>query len=229
MKRLFFIPARGGSKGIPGKNIKPLRGKPLIGYTLEAAMPYKNEATLCVSTDSLEIKKVVESYGISVPFLRPDALATDTATTESVILHALEYYRQQNIVFDTVILLQPTSPLRNHQHIEEALALFETGLDMVVSVKESKANPYYNLFEENEKGFLEKSKPASFTRRQDAPKIYEYNGAIYAIRVESLVTKGMAGFNSIRKYVMDDKSSIDLDDAFDWYLCETILNNEANF
>ncbi len=147
MKPLIIIPARGGSKGIPGKNIKKLGGKPLIEYTLEAARELFSDQQICVSTDSLEIKKVVENLGLAVPFLRPNELATDTASTYDVLLHALNFYEHRNYKPDAVILLQTTSPFRTSTHISEALKLYSNNYDMVVSVKKTKSNPYYVLFE----------------------------------------------------------------------------------
>ncbi|HRZ75270.1 MAG TPA: acylneuraminate cytidylyltransferase family protein, partial [Flavobacterium sp.] len=176
MKPLVVIPARGGSKGIPGKNIKLLGGIPLIQYTLEAAKALFPKEIICVSTDDLEIKKCVEKLGFKVPFLRPSELATDSSGTYEVLLHAIEFYENNGYYPDTLILLQPTSPFRNSKHIEQAINLYTSEIDMVVSVKETKANPYYNLFEEDSGGFLKKSKEATFNRRQDCPAVWQYNG-----------------------------------------------------
>jgi len=129
MNPLVVIPARGGSKGVPGKNIKLLNGKPLINYTIEAAQKVFDDAIICVTTDSQEIKQVVENTtGLKVPFLRPDNLATDNAGTYEVLLHAVDFYERQGYVADTLILLQPTSPFRTDKHIEEAIALFSETL-----------------------------------------------------------------------------------------------------
>jgi CMP-N,N'-diacetyllegionaminic acid synthase len=224
MKPLVIIPARGGSKGIPGKNIKLLGGKPLIHYTIEAARALFDDEIICVSTDDIEIKQVAEQAGIKVPFLRPDNLATDTSSTHDVLLHAVEYYESKNYIPDTVILLQPTSPFRKIEHIKGALNLFDQSLDMIVSVKETRANPYYILFEENEGGFLKKSKEGSFTRRQDCPKVWEYNGAIYIINVDSLKKNAINKFINTKKYVMDEVSSHDIDLPIDWEMAELMLS-----
>jgi CMP-N,N'-diacetyllegionaminic acid synthase len=224
MNKLFLIPARGGSKGLHGKNIKLLSGRPLIHYTLDAVAPFLKTDTVCVSTDSVDIKNVVEDYGVKVPFMRPASLASDTATTEAVVLHALDYYRKFNVYFEHVVIMQPTSPLRTYRHVEEALARVTSGTQMVVSVKESKANPYFTLFEEDNQGFLRKSKERNFDRRQDCPKVYEYNGAVYIIAVNALVTHGLAGLSSIVKYVMDKEESIDIDDELDWSICEILMS-----
>lgn len=223
MKTLYLIPARGGSKGIPGKNIKPLAGKPLICYTIDAARGVAADEDICVSTDSLEIKDIVEKHGLTVPFLRPYELSTDEASTEDVIKHALDFYRQKGLDYELVVLLQPTSPLRTGFHIREACKKFSGELDMLVSVCEAKANPYYVLFEEEENGFLFKSKDANFTRRQECPVVYELNGAIYIINLKSLKEKRIKNFNKIKKYEMERASSIDIDDEFDWLVAEILI------
>jgi CMP-N,N'-diacetyllegionaminic acid synthase len=224
MNPLVVIPARGGSKGVPKKNIKLLNGKPLINYTIEAAQKVFDDAVICVTTDSHEIKEVVENTtGLKVPFLRPDYLATDNAGTYEVLLHAIDFYEKQGYFADTLILLQPTSPFRTNKHIEEATALFSEDIDMVVSVKETKSNPYYVLFEENQDGFLSRSKESNFTRRQDCPDVWELNGALYIINIKSLRNGPIASFKKTIKYVMKENDSIDIDTMVDWYLCETIL------
>lgn len=223
MKPLVIIPARGGSKGVKGKNIKELNGKPLIHYTVEAAREIFMDEQIIVSTDDDEIRKVVESIGLKVPFLRPKELATDTSTSRDVLLHALEWYSKHRTVPDVIILLQPTSPLRKAKHIQEAFALFSMEYDMVVSVKETKSNPYYVLFEEDEEGFLRKSKSSRFTRRQDIPRVWEYNGAIYLINRNSLIGKEIDQFTRVLKYQMNDTNSVDIDTELDFLICESVL------
>ncbi len=223
MQALVIIPARGGSKGIPGKNIKTLGSKPLIHYTIEAALGVFDKDRIIVSTDSVEIKNCVEDCNIKVPFLRPEHLSTDIASSQDVLLHAMDFADQKGIIYDTVILLQATSPFRNAEHIREAIHLYDPSLEMVVSVKESDENPYYSLFEESKQGFLKRSKEGNFTRRQDCPKVYSYNGAIYVINPESLRRSSIGEFVKVRKYVMRAEDSIDLDTQLDWKLAELIL------
>lgn len=222
MKPLVIIPARGGSKGVPGKNIKVLAGKPLIHYAIEAAMELFPSERIIVSTDSEEIKSVSEQCGIQVPFLRPKELATDTSSSYDVIIHAISFAESQGIDFDTIILLQPTSPFRTSQHIQDAMNLYNDSLDMVVSVKVSDANPYYSLFEEDESGYLNKSKSGDFMRRQDCPEVYEYNGAVYVINLKSVLKGSLSEFSRINKYVMSDKDSMDIDTELDWALVELL-------
>ncbi len=224
MNSLVIIPARGGSKGIPHKNIKPLNGKPLIYYTIDVARAIVTDDNICVSTDDDEIIKCVEKYNLKVPFVRPAELATDTAGTYEVLLHALDFYEKQGKQFDNIILLQNTSPFRSAEDVKKSLNLYSDDIDMVVSVKETSSNPYYNCFEEDDKGFLKISKgDGLFTRRQDVPKAYEYNGAIYVINPKSLKEKPLGRFTKRMKYVMDDIHSVDLDNMIDWKFAEFVI------
>ena len=232
MNPLIVIPARGGSKGIPHKNIKPLNEKPLIYYTIDVARAITTDENICVSTDDKEIISVVEDYGLKVPFVRPAELATDTAGTYEVLLHALDYYENHGRHFDVLVLLQTTSPFRRADQVKEALNLYSPKLDMVVSVKECAANPYYCVFEEDQNGYLHVCKGnGDIFRRQDAPKVYEYNGAIYVMNPEVLKTTHMHKMTKRVKYVMDDFSSFDLDTMWDWKMAEMLMKkgNQACF
>jgi N-acylneuraminate cytidylyltransferase len=224
---LVVIPARGGSKGLPGKNIKELAGKPLIHYSIEVARQLFPDQYICVSTDDEQIKKIAEQTGLKVPFLRPATLATDISSTQDVILHAVGFYEKSSKrEFNKVVLLQPTSPFRTANHIEEALTMYNKEVDMVVSVKETKANPYFNLFESAGNDWIVKSKKAYFTNRQNCPKVYELNGSIYIMNLTSLKTKSISEFEKIKAFVMDSKYSVDIDNELDWKIAELILSNE---
>ena len=224
MNALFLIPARGGSKGVPGKNIKLLHNKPLITYSIDIARTFAEDTHICVSTDDDEIIKVTEDYGLKVMFKRPDELSHDHAGSYEVIKHAVEFY-QDRFDFDKVIMLQPTSPFRVKRHIEEAVNIYNDALDAVISVKESDANPYYTLLEENKEGYLERSKKSEFTRRQDIPKVYEANGSIYVINVASLPKyNSLYEFPKKKKYLMEKIYSVDIDDMLDWQFCEFLIS-----
>lgn len=224
MKPLVIIPARGGSKGIPHKNIKLLGGKPLICRAIDNARAVAPDSDICVSTDDSEIIQVVEDYGLKVPFIRPAELAADNSGTYEVLLHALSFYEQQGRTYDTIILLQPTSPFRRDEDISEALKLYSPDVDMVVSVTEARANPYYNCFETDSDGFLHVSKgDGKYIRRQDAPKAWEYNGAIYIINPQSLKRKSLGEFKRRRMYEMDELHSLDLDTPHDWRIAELLI------
>lgn len=227
MKTLYIIPARGGSKGIPGKNIKPFLGKPLILHAIDQARAAgADDADICVSTDSEEIRKTVEDYGLKVSFMRPAVLATDTAGTYEVLLHALDFYEARGIRYDTVVLLQTTSPLRRPEDIRGAVELLSPEADMVVSVCEAATNPYYNAYETDPEGNLHISKgDGRYTRRQDAPKVWEYNGAVYAMRADSLRKMHYSEFPVRRPYVMPAERSVDLDTPADWIRAELLASS----
>lgn len=227
MNILVIIPARGGSKGIPGKNIKLLGGKPLIYYAIDVARAIVDDTHICVSTDDDQIIRVVEQYGLSVPFIRPTELETDTAGSYGVLLHALSFYESKGEHFDAVVLLQVTSPFRTVNHVREALNLYNKDLDMVVSVKETDSNPYYLCFEEDTEGMLHISKgDGHYTRRQDCPPVYEYNGAIYIINPERMKAMPLNKFKKRVKYVMDREHSVDLDTMMDWMIAEYMITNK---
>ncbi len=224
---LFIIPARGGSKGIPGKNIRLFAGKPLIAYSIELARTFVSDKHICLSTDSGDITNVANQMGLPVPFRRPDNLATDTASSRDVILHALSYYNSIGIRYKRIILLQPTSPLRQPFHIAEAIELLKPGINGVMSVKKTEANPYFVLFEEDENGFLKKSKTGTYTRRQDCPDVWEANGAVYIYDTD-WYANAETGNGKIIKYVMDAQYSVDLDTETDWLFAEFMYQRLVN-
>jgi len=223
MEILYIIPARGGSKGIPYKNIKLIAGKPLICYSIDVAKGLTTDDNICVSTDDLQIIKVVEDYGLKIPFVRPAHLATDTATTNDVLLHAIDFYESQGKKYDVIVLLQPTSPLRKVEQVRAALSLYHSDIDLVVSVKESHAATI--LCNENIDGYLEMSFNKDGARRQDIGGYYEYNGAIYIINVPKLKELSLNGLNRKIKYVMDELSSIDIDNLLDFEIAEIIIKH----
>lgn len=221
---LVVIPARGGSKGLPGKNIKMLCGKPLIAYSIDVARAITSDENICVSTDDQKIIEVVEDYGLKVPFVRPAEYATDTATTNDVLLHALDFYNKHGKSFNKILLLQPTSPLRKIQEVKEAIGLFKKDIDMVVSVTKSHAPAV--LCNDNEEGFVELVYNKNATGRQTLPIYYEFNGAIYVINTVSLKEKGLGGFTKRLKYVMPKDTSVDIDDIYDFMLVESIMQSK---
>ncbi|MCI7163640.1 acylneuraminate cytidylyltransferase family protein [Butyricimonas virosa] len=227
MRPLVIIPARGGSKGIPHKNIKELEGKPLICYTIDAARKFTTDDNICVSTDDDAIIKVVEAYGLRIPFKRPGYLATDNAGTNGVLLHALDFYERKGNQYDMVVLLQVTSPFRRAEDVIEAVKHYDDSIDMVTSVMPAKCNPYYDGFEDDADGLLVISKgDGSIERRQDAPRVWQQNGAVYVINPLQLKAKGLAGMTKIRKYVMDELHSVDIDNMLDWKIAEIMLKDK---
>ena len=219
-----LIPARHGSKGLKNKNIISLGTKPLIQYTIEEAKNIFDTRDIFVSTNSVKIREVAEKSGILVPNLRPKSLSGDLTPMKDVILHFLENYKNP----DYLVLLQPTSPFRKSKHILEAINELDDKTDMVVSVCESKNNPYWNLFEETKNGLLKKSKKGVYFTRQEVPKVYAYNGAIYVIKVDSMLKNKNLDFENVKKYLMNPISSIDIDTIEDLQYAEFIMNQYYN-
>ena len=223
---LVLIPARGGSKGIIDKNIKLLAEKPLILYSIEAARKLVADECICLSTDYDEILSIAKKYALAVPFKRPSEYAQDNSSTEDVIRHAIGYYEGLGRSFKYIILLQPTSPLRTYEDILAAYNLITEEDDMVVSVSQCKTNPFYNLFEEDSQGFLRKTFDTHYSQRQDLQKEYfQYNGAVYIIRIEALKKKKMEEFTKIKKYVMEPINSVDIDTHEDWKYADFLIKD----
>lgn len=224
IKPLFIIPARGGSKGIPKKNIAPLNGRPLIDYTIQTALALAPQSRIILSTDSDEITETARRCGLEVAYRRPDALATDTAGSREVILDAMDWADAQGVDYDAVVLLQPTSPLRSVGDVENALALYTPDIDMVVSVTEARSNPYYNCFETDADGYLHVSKgDGMYTRRQDVPPAYEYNGAVYVINPQSIRAMAMGAFPRRVPSLMPAERSVDIDAPVDLLIAAHLL------
>lgn len=222
---LYLIPARGGSKGVPGKNIRLLGGIPLIAHSIRHAMAAGADMRdIIVTTDSDDIRRAAEAEGLDVPFMRPAELAGDRSGSYEVILHALDEMEKRGRRYRKVVLLQPTSPLRAPEDITLAEKLWREDIDMVVGVRPAKTNPYYNAFEADSEGMLHISKGAGgYTRRQDAPEVWEYNGAIYVMSVESLRRCPMSGFRRVLPYPMPEERSVDIDTRLDFMIAESLL------
>lgn len=229
MKTLILIPARAGSKGLPGKNVKILGDKPLISYTMQfASRICKPGDRVCITTNDEDVMSIAQATGYPVDFKRPEHLASDTAGSYDVMLHALKFFRDQGEEYDRLLLLQPTSPFRTVEDYEKMEAIFDESCDMVVSVRIAKDNPYFNLFEETEDGYLRMSKESSYQTRQQALPVYAYNGSIYLIRVASLLKSPLSGFQNIRKFVMPEERSVDIDTIKDWLIAEYYLKEIVN-
>ncbi len=224
-KSLYIIPARGGSKGIPRKNIRSLAGKPLIHYSIEVARQLADDSHIILSTDDEEIAEVARLTGLPVPYMRPARLATDTAGSREVILDAMDAADSMGVDYKRVVLLQPTSPLRTVDDVKRCLDLYRNDIDMVVSVVEASCNPYYNCFEtDTQTGYLHISKGnGSYTRRQDVPSAWEYNGAVYVINPQSIREMPLGKFPKRVPCQMPRSRSIDLDTMLDWEIAETIM------
>lgn len=224
-KPLFIIPARGGSKGIPRKNIKELCGRPLIHYSIELARTFAPDSHIIVSTDDDEIRAVASRTGLPVPYMRPAELGGDRVGSREVILDAMDWADSQGIGYDCVVLLQPTSPMRIPADVSGSLALYTPEVDMVVSVTEAACNPYYDCFETQPDGTLHVSKgDGTYTRRQDAPKAWQYNGAVYVINPASIRRMTLGEFPRRIPYEMPRSRSVDLDTPLDWTIVESLMS-----
>ncbi|MGM0520145.1 MAG: cytidylyltransferase domain-containing protein [Campylobacterota bacterium] len=227
---LAVIPARAGSKRLPNKNIKDLNGKPLISYTIEAAKNSKYISEVIVSTDSNEIKDIAIKSGAKAPFLRPEELAKDDSKSIDVITHALSFYKNNlNKEFDYVLLLQPTSPLRTQEDINNSIEyLFKKSADAVISVCEMEHNPIWsNTLDEQKsmKNFLDKK--FINKRTQDLEKFYRINGAIYICKTDQLIKENRFFIDeNIYAYEMSQENSVDIDTKLDFKLAETLLKEE---
>ena len=224
---LAIITARGGSKGLPGKNIKPLNGKPLIAWTIEAAKMSSYIDRVLVSTDCIEIADVSTLYGGDVPFLRPEELATDTASSEDVIIHALNWLKiNEHQEYDYFVLLQPTSPLRNATHVDEAIEKFfsDSRTMSLVSVTKAKKSPFW-MKTINNKGFLDDfvAKSSDYSRRQDCPDVFVLNGAIYIISCKDFFTYRKFTTSATAYYELQDIYSADIDNKYDFIIAESIV------
>ena len=228
LKILALIPARGGSKRLPGKNIKELCGKPLIAWTIETALNSKYIEKTVVSTDCDKIAEVSKKYGAEVPFIRPDELASDTASTLDVVFHALTFLKNIQENFTHIILLQPTSPLRTSDDIDNAVELLVSkGANAVYSVCEVDHSPLWsNTLPEDQKfdGFIKREFIGK--RSQDLPTYYRLNGAIYLVDVSELLNyKALLEVKSSFAFVMKRQSSIDIDEKLDFLIAESILSD----
>lgn len=225
LNNLAIIPARGGSKGLPGKNIKVLNDKPMIAYTIEAALKSNLFDIVMVSTDDEEIAKIAVAAGAEVPKLRPEILSNDTATTLNVVDYVISEYKKLEIEFNTVCILQPTSPLRKSEDIIGAYDVYNNkGASVVVSVCECEHSPLWENTLPDTLSMANFISPNVFNkRRQDLPLYYRINGAIYICNVDYFIaTKQLYGLSSYA-YVMDRLSSIDVDTILDFKICELML------
>ena len=224
MSIVSIIPARGGSKGIPKKNIKLLKEKPVIYYSIEASNSCSLINNTYVSTENKEIADISRNFGADI-IDRPLELAKDTSSTVDVIFHALDYLEDNDLLPELFVLLQPTSPLRTSQDIEKAISLFlDNDCDSLVSVCELEHQYLLNFYLDND--YLIQNNDASFfsSRRQDLPKYYALNGAIY-ITTPDFIRKNKSFYSKKTiPYIMSKEKSIDLDTPFDFKLVEFLLN-----
>jgi len=228
-KILAIIPARGGSKRLPRKNVLPLGEKPLIGWTIDEAKQSKYITDIVVSTDNAEVAKVASQFGCPVPFMRPQNLSDDNASSVDVVIHAVEFFKKQlGKEYDYVLLLQPTSPLRNVSDIDSAIEmLFEKNADSVVSVCECEHSPLWtNTLPENLSmaNFIREEHRG--IRSQDLPKYYRLNGALYLTKVNRFLEEKCFAFSSKTfAFIMTQAKSVDIDNEIDFQLASLLFKS----
>lgn len=228
MRTLVTICARGGSKGVPGKNIRPLLGKPLIAYTIETAKKWGKFSDLIVSTDSEDIANVALEFGAATPFRRPACLAGDSVPKILVIQHAVESLEEvTGDRYELIVDLDPTAPLRSANDIDGAvqLLLSDPKATHVYSVTPAAKNPYFNMVELDEEGYSRLCKqPSSLvSARQQAPQVYAMNASIYVFHRDFLMTTQSVHSGKARVYPMPPEKGIDIDREIDFLLVEFLL------
>ena len=225
---LATICCRGGSKGVPGKNIKLLNGKPLIAYTIDSAKQSKYINELIISTDDQAIAEIARSYGATIPFMRPADLASDTASKWPVFIHAVETYEQlTGNTVDYLVDLDVTVPLKTYQDIDGAIqmALQDPLTDVVITGYEPERNPYFNMMEIGEDGFasIVKKGTKPIVRRQDAPKVYSLTPAAYVVKKSALYAHEHWSKAKCKIYEMPRERAVDIDTEIDFKIVEFLI------
>ena len=225
---IITICARGGSAGVPGKNIRPLCGKPLIGWTIEQAFASKIADEVFVSTDSEDIACVARSFGAQVPFLRPAELATSTAGKLPVIQHLVQWVEAQHGPVNAIVDLDPTSPLRDTADIQTCFSMLDADTDVVITGYEADKNPYFNMVELKANGFYERVclPGIEVLGRQSAPKVFAMNASIYAWHRHSL-SSSLWDSPKIRLHVMPRERSVDIDHEIDFDMVALLMKKKG--
>lgn len=227
MKATAFIFARGGSKGLPGKNIRPLAGKPLIGWSIEHALSVKRIERVIVSTDSEEIASVAKAHGACVPFMRPAELAADNTPEWLAWRHALNFLRDtEGQLPDVMVSVPATAPLRQPLDIENCLDEYARGgADVVITVTESHRSPYFNMVKENDDGTVGLVMPpaSAIARRQDVPVVYDMATVAYVIRPEFVFSSDAIFKGRVRAVQVPKERAIDIDTLLDFQISEQLL------
>ncbi|CDL00628.1 Post-translational flagellin modification protein B [Magnetospirillum gryphiswaldense MSR-1 v2] len=231
MKRLCTICARGGSKGLPSKNIRLLEGKPLIAHTIEQAKRLRHLFVgIAVSSDSEEILAVAREYGVDFAIRRPDSMATDTASKLPPIQHAVEAVEAAlSIHIGAIVDLDPTSPLRGDDDVVGAVALFDkTGCQSVLTGAPARKSPYFNQMEWDEGGFVRLVKPLANPpfRRQDGPQVFDMNAAVYVWRRDRFMVDPKVFYEDSQLFVMPEERSWDIDNLIDFEFVQLMMAKE---
>ncbi|TDE11602.1 acylneuraminate cytidylyltransferase family protein [Dyadobacter psychrotolerans] len=225
---LAIIPARAGSKGIPGKNLRLLAGKPLLCYTIESALASREVDTILLSTDSIHAIDIAKSYpGIEVPFVRPDELALDNTPTIEVVKHAINYYLLNKCTFDYVCILQPTTPFRQEGLIDKTIrTIIKTKADSLTTVRRvpPKYNPHWTFKMDSGRIYVSTGDKHIITRRQDLPEVWYRDGQVYIATIEQIKKDALLGGKMVG-FENENGPDINIDTIEDWELAEQILAN----
>ena len=227
MRYVALICARGGSKGLPGKNIRPLAGKPLIAWAIEAARKIERITRVIVSTDSEEIAQVAREYGAEVPFIRPEKLARDDSPEWLVWRHALDYLENTDSKdVDGLVTIPTTAPLRWTEDIENCLDEYEKGdVDIIITVTEAHRSPYFNMVTQDEKGYsgLVISPENRVIRRQDAPPVFDMTTVAYVVRPQFVHEKNGLFEGRMKSVYVPPERALDIDTQLDFNIAECLL------
>ena len=229
MKYIALICARGGSKNLPGKNIKPLNGVPLIGWSIMVAKQVERISRVIVSTDSEEIAKVAVEYGAEVPFMRPNELAQDDSPEWLVWKHALDYLKNQNNEIDGLVVVPTTAPLRSKEDVNNCINEFEKGnVDVVITVSNAHRSPYFNMVKTNHNGFssLVISSKEKITRRQEVPEVFDMTTVAYVAKPGFVLQNHGIFDGRVRCVHIPPERSLDIDTPLDFKIAECLVNNQ---
>jgi CMP-N-acetylneuraminic acid synthetase len=226
LKTVVFIFARGGSKGVPGKNIKILGNKPLIAHAIEIGLATPNVETVIVSTDDLAIAQVAKAHGAEVPFMRPPNLALDHSPEWLAWRHAINWYRDHRGEFDVFVSLPTTSPFRLVQDVENTIQSLTSAEDVDIAITVSKANrsPYFNMVKIDTNGYSQLVIPSAndVVRRQDAPVVFDITTVAYAARPQFVMESGSIFSGRVKAVQVPKERSLDIDTPFDFMLAEAL-------
>jgi CMP-N-acetylneuraminic acid synthetase len=233
MKYAVLICARGGSKGLPGKNIKLLDGTPLIGWSINVAKELSDIFKIIVSTDSIKIAQVAKEYGAEVPFMRPDYLAQDDSPEWLVWRHAINYMEENDSEsLDAIIVLPVTAPLRSIEDVNACIDLFEKSeADSIVTVSEANRSPYFNMVVNNGNGYtsLVIAPKDQITRRQDAPEVFDMTTVAYVVDVNFIKNYNGIFEGKVKSVTIPRERAIDIDNLMDFKIAECLLKQKKEF
>ncbi len=229
MNYIALICARGGSKGLPGKNVRLLSGIPLIGWSIKVALQTERISRVIVSTDSQSIAKLAQNYGAEVPFIRPSELAQDNSSEWLVWRHAIEYLNSTKQDYDGLIVIPPTAPLRSVDDLEQCIDKYENNnVDIVVTVSEAHRSPYFNMVKINDDGLasLVNGKEKQIIRRQDAPTVYDMTTVAYVVNPLFVIEKNNMFEGKVGCVHIPIERSLDIDTMFDFKIAEYLIKDE---